>query len=139
MVFHEMDMAAGGESHPACRLWDTCVRWMRETFRRAQIDLRAGLSLHEIFVRAGLETPRMIMHARVEGGRGSETYATVAATVRTCLAMMGRCGIATAGEVGIETRAERLREEVTAASAVVVTPMFVGRGHALRRDGGPRA
>jgi hypothetical protein len=68
----------------------------------------------------------MTMHAPVEGGWKSDAYATLAATVRTCLPMMELSGVATTSEVGIEALAERLRDEVVSLNAVVVTPMFVG-------------
>jgi hypothetical protein len=64
--------------------------------------------------------------ARVEGGSDSPVYAYVAQTTRTLLPLMERTGVATAAEVGVDTLAARLREEVVAADAVVVPPPLIG-------------
>ena len=53
-------------------------------------------------------------------------YAYVAQTTRTLLPLMERTGVATAAEVGVDTLAARLREEVVAADAVVVPPPLIG-------------
>ena len=45
---------------------------------------------------------------------------------RTLLPLMERTGLATAAEVGLDTLAARLREEVVAADATVVPPPLIG-------------
>jgi hypothetical protein len=62
----------------------------------------------------------------VESGPDPPVYAYVAQTTRTLLPLMERTGMATAAEVGLETLAARLREEIVAADATVVTPPLIG-------------
>jgi hypothetical protein len=56
----------------------------------------------------------------VESGPDSAVYAYVKQVTRTLLPLMERTGLATAAEVGLDTLAARLLEEVVAADATVV-------------------
>ena len=62
----------------------------------------------------------------MESGPDSPVYAWVAQTTRTLLPLMERAGVATAAEVGLDTLADRLREEIVAADATVVPPPLIG-------------
>lgn len=121
----EMDLS-GTTSEPYCELVDATGRRIVETFTRAGIDPRAGLKLRRVFQAAGLPAPRMIQGARVEGGPDSPVYDYMAQTTRTLLPLIERTGVATAAEVGIETLAARLRQEVLDQDAVVVPPPLIG-------------
>ena len=55
-------------SAPTCPLVGTTGDRIRQTFARAGLDYRAGLSLGRTFVAAGLPVPTMLQMARVEGG-----------------------------------------------------------------------
>jgi hypothetical protein len=50
----------------------------------------------------------------------------LAETARTLLPLMERTGVAGAAEVGVDTLAARLREEVVALDATVVPPPLIG-------------
>lgn len=125
MVFQEMDLA-GSISDPPCPLFDTTLDRVRETLRRIGADHRVGLKLPRVFAAAGLPIPRMILGARVEAGPDSPAYAQVVGIVRTLLAPMAQTGVATAAEIDIDTLEERLRAEVTAAGATIVSPHYIG-------------
>ena len=125
VAFQEMDLA-GFTSEPYCPVLEEAGARIRETFARAGIDPRAGLKLRRHFRAAGLPEPRLIQGARVEGGPDSPVYAYVERITRTLLPLMARTGVATDTEVGIETLAARLREEVVAQDAVVVPPPLIG-------------
>lgn len=125
MVFQEMDLA-GSISDPPCPLFDTTLARVRETLRRVGADPRAGLKLPRMFAAAGLPIPRMMLGARVESGPDTSAYAQVVGVVRTLLTPMEQTGVATAAEVGIDTLEERLRAEVTAAGATIVSPHYIG-------------
>jgi SAM-dependent methyltransferase len=125
VAFQEMDMAAM-KSEPTCTLFETSAWRIMQTFARAGLDPSIGLKLWRIFQDAGLPAPRMIQGARVEGGPDSHAYAQVEQITQTLLPLMQRTGVATAEEVGIETLAARLRDEVVANQAVIVSPAMIG-------------
>ena len=62
------------------------------------------------------------------GDRIVQTFVRAGIDHRTGLklALMERTGVATAAEVGVDTLAARLREEVVAADATVVPPPLIG-------------
>jgi hypothetical protein len=75
---------------------------------------------------AGLPAPQTLQGARVESGPDSPIYDYVAQITRTLLPLTERTGVATATEVGPDTLADRLREEIVAADATVVPPPLIG-------------
>jgi len=125
IVFQEVVMSMS-HTEPACTLTRECRRWIHETFRQAGVDIDMGLKLFSTFRRAGLPGPEMVLGSRVEGGPDSPVYRYLAQTVRSLLPMMERYGVASAEEVMVESFADRLQAEVTAAEAILVTPCLVG-------------
>ncbi len=125
IAFQEMDMT-GVKSLPRVPLFQKHTEWIIETFRRGGTEAEMGLKLYSTFLNAGLAAPRMILGARVEGGRDSEGFEILTQTTRSLLPMMEKFGIATPEEVGVETMAERLRDAVTAAGSAVVLPHLIG-------------
>jgi SAM-dependent methyltransferase len=125
VAFQEMDMAAM-KSEPTCDLFETSSWRIQQTFARAGLDPNMGLKLWRIFQDAGLPAPQMIQGARVEGGLDSPVYAEMRQITQTLLPLMQRTGVATAEEVGLETLAVRLRDEVVANKAVIVSPPLIG-------------
>jgi SAM-dependent methyltransferase len=125
VAFQEMDMGAV-VCEPDCALFTTSGDRIVQTFALAGIDYRTGLKLARIFRGAGLPAPQTLQGARLESGPDSPLYAWVAQTTRTLLPLMERTGVATATEVGLDTLAARLREEIVAADATVVTPPLIG-------------
>jgi hypothetical protein len=125
VAFQELDID-GAKSEPRCPVFETAVRRIRETFIRAGSDPRTGLKLGRMFQEAGLPAPQMILGARVETGPDSPIYDQVAQVTRSLLALMERTGIATADEIGIDSLADRVREEALALNATLVSPALVG-------------
>jgi hypothetical protein len=60
----------------------------------------------------------------VGGGPLWGGYEFAAGTVRTLLSLMEKFGIATAEEVGVETLAARLREDMVASGGVCKPPRW---------------
>jgi hypothetical protein len=79
-----------------------------------------------VFHDAGLPAPTLRVDTLVMTGPDSPMYQFVAHHVRSVLPFIERLGIATAQEVGIETLAQRLRDEVVAARGVFLWPPLVG-------------
>jgi len=125
VVFHELD-TTGVKSEPVCDLFETSIERICQTLTRAGADIRTGLKLAQIFQEAGLPRPQMIQGTRVENGPNSDAYNVVAQLTRTLLPLMERTGVATVAEVGIDTLADRLREESVASNATLVFPPFIG-------------
>jgi len=125
VVFHELD-TSGSKSEPVCDLFETTVDRINQAFIRAGADVQTGLKLSRIFQEAGLPRPQMIQGARVENGPDSQAYNVVTQLTRTLLPLMERAGVSTAAEVGIDTLADRLREEAVSINATWVSPAFIG-------------
>lgn len=125
LIFQEMDLT-GAVSHPRCPLYDQTLGRVRETLRRIGADVRIGLALPQLFRAAGLPTPRMIMGARVASGPDPAAIAQVVGITRTLLEPMRLTGVATPDEVDIDTLAQRLRAQLEATGATIVSPHFIG-------------
>ncbi|MGE0006605.1 MAG: class I SAM-dependent methyltransferase [Parvibaculaceae bacterium] len=120
VVFQELATAAG--SAPETPLLHQCKYWITETLERAGVETDMGPKLYATFLAAGLPAPKMICSGRVEGGGQSPVYDYLAETVRSLLPVMERLGVACAASVGVDTLAERLREEALAHTACVMLP-----------------
>ncbi len=125
VVFQEMDITTT-RSVPLVPLYETARLWIAETFRRGGVELDMGSRLFPTFRRAGLPAPQLLLRGRIEGAPDSPAYAYVAQTVRSLLPMAERLGVVTAAEVQIDTLADRIRDEVIGAEAVVVLPTLIG-------------
>jgi hypothetical protein len=126
VAFQEADMKDGVYSEPVCPLYETAIQRIAQTFTGIGAEARTGSRLAQIFEEAGLPTPRMILHARVERGPDSLLYQFVAQMTRVMLPLMQRIGVATPDEVGVETLAERMCAEAVARKATLVVPGFIG-------------
>jgi ubiquinone/menaquinone biosynthesis C-methylase UbiE len=126
VAFQEADMKDGVYSEPICPVYEVMIQRVTQTFIRLGTDPRIGSRLAQIFEEAGLPTPRMILHARLERGPDSTLYQFGAQMTRVMLPLMQRTGVATAEEVGVETLAERLRAEAVASNATLVVPAWIG-------------
>jgi SAM-dependent methyltransferase len=125
VAFQELSMD-GVDSEPICPLFETAAQRIRETFLRAGSDPRTGLKLPRIFGEAGLPAPRVILGARVESEPDSPIFNQVAEITRSLQPLMERLGVATAAEIGIDTLADRIREETLALNATLVSPSLIG-------------
>jgi SAM-dependent methyltransferase len=110
---------------PPTPLWEEALGWIATALERAGVETEMGFKLRGAFVEAGLPEPRMELNAPVGGGPLWGGYEFAAGTVRTLLPLLERFGIATAEEVGVETLAERLREEMVASGGVGKPPEMV--------------
>jgi len=125
VVFHEFDMERA-ESHPPCATWDAAMQRLIDVFRHLRAEPRMGLKLSSTFAAAGLPAPEMILAARVESGAVTVPLEQVAGLTRTLLPVMLASGIASAEEVGIDTLVTRMRAEVAACGATLLSPAFIG-------------
>jgi SAM-dependent methyltransferase len=103
------------------RMWS----WILEVYRRKGMDLHMGLRLHRVFLDAGLPAPTMHLDAAVGGGPQWPGFAYMAELVRTLLPLITQLGVATEGDVDIDTLADRLRREVGETGDAATTWSFI--------------
>jgi hypothetical protein len=126
MVFHEPDWSFV-RSEPVVPTYDRCCRWVIEAFARAGTTTNMSARLHRAFVSAGLGPPTMRMHTHIGDAVGAAEWLRVAADLAIVLApTIEQHGIATAAEIGGDTLAERLIQEVRAGGGIVVGRAEVG-------------
>jgi ubiquinone/menaquinone biosynthesis C-methylase UbiE len=125
LLYFQEFCPAGTGAVPPVPLYDEVVRVINETFARAKIDLYIGMRLGSLYQAAGLPPPTMLGMARVETGPDSPIYTYLAETVRSLLPLAERVGVTTAEEIGIETLAERLRQQAVASHSVLHGPELV--------------
>ena len=125
VVFQEMDMRAA-RSSPPVPLYEIAIGWIRETFARVGVELDMGSRLYPTYRRAGLPPPELLLRGRIEAAADSQAYAYVADTVRSLLPMAERLGVVSPRDVDIDTLADRLRDDVVRANAVVTLPLLIG-------------
>jgi len=124
-MFQEIEMSMA-RAVPYSAIYETCRDWIRETVRRAGFETDMGSRLFATFCEGGLSEPKMILHARVEGGAGSSGYEYVAETIRSLLPMMERLGVATPDEVQVDTLSSRLETEISTGGGVMILPALIG-------------
>lgn len=113
-------------TRPELPLWTQAWLWLIETVARAGVPAEAGFGLHQVLVDAGLPAPTMRLESLVESGPDAASPDWFAESLRSMLPLAEQLGVASAGEVDVDTLADRLRAEAVAAGAVVKAPDVVG-------------
>ena len=86
-----------------------------------------GAKLASAFIDAGLPAPSMRLEALIGGGTNSLDAARIVADLAgTMLPEMERLGVVTAAEMGGETLLERMIQEATSTSSVLVGKSEIG-------------
>jgi hypothetical protein len=111
---------------PPVPLLRQCRRWIVDAIEGSGFETEMGDKLFGTFLAAGLPAPQMVALGRAEGGPHSIVYDYIAETLRSLLPALERAGIATPADVGIDTLADRLRDEALAREAWVMPPPFIG-------------
>jgi hypothetical protein len=121
-AFYEADMGSAVASHPISPLHQWLGRCSSETFARGGVELAMGTKLHQVFLAAGLEAPRMCTDTLI-GGESDWVERFVSACgagmLRSIMPLILQYGVATEGEIAIETFDRRYREEVLSQGSVI--------------------
>lgn len=125
IAFQEADWT-GCRSSPEAPTWSHCVRWATEAFRRSGGDTLMGLKLPATYIAAGFPSPALSLHAGIAAGPNHPLYTIVAETIRSLLPVVEQVGLATAGEVEIETLARRLSDEMVATQGTAIWFSLIG-------------
>lgn len=115
-------VAESALARPSTPVWEKMWGWMRAVVREVGLDPATGYNLRRTFLNAGLPEPEMNLCSPVGGGPDWPGYDYAAESLRSMLPLILKLGIATEGEVEIETLARRLRAETVAADGVVKAP-----------------
>jgi ubiquinone/menaquinone biosynthesis C-methylase UbiE len=111
---------------PGSELFDSVRSWIATTLKAGGAEPRMGSKLLQTFLAAGLPRPTMIAACRVESGPDSYIYAHHAQIVRSLMPLGERLGTINAEEVGIDTLADRLRQEAAQLEQVTFESRLVG-------------
>ena len=126
LVFHELDWN-GARSHPPVPTYDRCCQWIVKTLAQSRADPCMGAKLAAIMTSAGLPAATLHLESLASAGTDSAELATFTADLaRTLLPEMLRLGIATAEEVGIDTLAARIRQEMIASTSTIIGRAEIG-------------
>jgi SAM-dependent methyltransferase len=126
IVFQENDWA-GLASFPPVPTFDRACQWASATMRRHGTETHMGTKLHGTFVGAGLGSPTMRLEAPVGGTPANLKWLKrFRELIATLLPEMERLGVATAGQVGIETLVERISDEAARTNSVIIGHFSVG-------------
>ena len=97
-----------------------------------------GTKLHQVFLSAGLPSPRLTMDTLIGGGREwLERFVSAfgASHLRSLLPQIMEYGIATEDEIGIETFDQRFLEELLRHESVIQHFQCVGASARKRAAG----
>jgi hypothetical protein len=123
VIFQEPDMS-WAKSVPQSPTVEKAAGWMREVFRHSGADSEIGPKLLGIFKAAGLPEPEMRVDGLIYGSMGAGPK-LLADTIRAILPAVEQIGLATAGEVDIDTLEDRMRAELAAADSTMSSPLLI--------------
>jgi SAM-dependent methyltransferase len=119
----EVDIAAA-RSVPATPLVSQAIAWIVEALAKGGIPSSLGPRLWAILREAGLRPLGMIGIQPHFGPDDPAAVALLAGVIRTVAPLIEHTGVATAQEIGVETLAQRLRDELQENSAVFAHPIL---------------
>jgi cyclopropane fatty-acyl-phospholipid synthase-like methyltransferase len=121
----EADLATA-RSLPAIPLVSQATAWLVEAFAKGGIQPSLGARLWAIHREAGLRPLGMIGIQPDFAPGDPAAVALLAGIIRTSAPLIERTGVATAAEIGAETFAQRLKDDLQANSAVLALPILLG-------------
>ena len=125
VVFQENDWA-GLASFPPVPTFDQVCQWASTTMRRHGTETHMGAKLHGTFVGAGLELPTMRLEAPVGTPANLAWLQRFRELIATLVPEMERLGVATAGQVDIETLVERISNEAARTNSIIIGVFSIG-------------
>lgn len=128
-AFYEANMGSTVMSYPVSPLHQTYGRWITAAFAHAGVEMAMGTKLHEVFLAAGLQGPRLSTDALIGGGaqwieRFVATFGS--SLLQSLIPQILQSGVATREEIAIETFDQRYREELLKQGSVVQWFSHVG-------------
>jgi cyclopropane fatty-acyl-phospholipid synthase-like methyltransferase len=112
-------------SLPATPLVSQVIAWFVQALAKGGMPPALGTRLWAILGEAGLRPQGMIGIQPHFGPDDPAAAALLAGIIRTAAPLIERTGVATAQEIGVETLAQRLRDELQQNSAVFAHPILL--------------
>lgn len=126
VLFHEPDWQSA-RSIPPVPIYESCCRWIQQTFARAGTATNMAGRLYRTLVGAGLSDPTMRMQAFIGGGAQCANYLqAVADLVGSMLPSMVQQGVASAAEVDYATLAARMQQEAISRECLIIGRSEIG-------------
>ena len=116
--------------HPHTPLMNQLIEWILDVFEHSGAHLDMGIGLYRAFVDAGLPPPEMHFQSPIGAAETWAGYRYMATIFQSLLPLLEKYGLATSEQVGIDTLAERLRQEVLASKRPFFLPLHV-TAHAM--------
>jgi SAM-dependent methyltransferase len=132
VAFQEMEMRSA-RGYPDAPLFQRCIDLYATAIERAGFESGMGGKLFAAFKSAGLPLPQMIAASRIEGGLDFPGYDLMAANIRTMLPLLVRLKVVTAAEVGLDTLAQRLRQEAVDGGRCLMFPLLISAWSRARK------
>lgn len=123
---HMSALVGAVHSCPHSPTYDRIVGWLVDVIQAAGAHTDMGLRLRQVFVDAGLPSPRLWLQAKVEGGPDAAIYRYIVDSLRSMLPLAERYGIAKLSEQEVDALERQLKEEVVTNGGVLTSPMLVG-------------
>ena len=117
--------------HPNTPLMNQLITWILDVFAHSGAHLDMGIGLYRAFVDAGLPPPTMHLESPIGAAKTWAGYRYMATIFQSLLPLLEKYGLATAEQVGVDTLAARIRQEVIASKRPFFLPLHVTAYSAL--------
>ncbi|RKU13200.1 hypothetical protein C6503_15905 [Candidatus Poribacteria bacterium] len=111
--------------HPDTPLMNQLITWILAVFEHSGAHLDKGIGLYQVFVDAGLPPPTMHLESPIGAEKMWAGYRYMATIFQSLLPLLEKYGLATAEQVGVDTLASRIRQEVIASKRPFFLPLHV--------------
>ena len=114
-----------GFRHPDTPLMNQLITWILAVFEHSGAHLDKGIGLYQVFVDAGLPPPMMHFEAPIGAEKTWAGYRYMATIFQSLLPLLEKYGLATAEQIGVNTLASRIRQEIIASKRPFFLPLHV--------------
>ncbi len=111
--------------HPDTPLMNQLIGWILDVFAHSGAHLDMGIGLYRAFVEAGLPPPTMHLESPIGAAKTWVGYRYMATIFESLLPLLKKYDLATAEEVGVDTLATRIRQEVNTSKRPFFLPLHV--------------
>ena len=111
--------------HPDTPLMNQLITWILDVFAHSGAHLNMGIGLYQAFVNAGLPPPMMHLESPIGAEKTWAGYRYMATIFQSLLPLLEKYGLATAEQVGVDTLAARIRQEVLTSKRPFFLPLHV--------------
>ena len=116
--------------HPDTPLINQLIAWILDVFEHSGAHLDMGIGLYRTFVDAGLPPPAMHLESPIGAAEAWAGYRYMVTIFQSLLPLLEKYRLATAEQVGLDTLAARLRQEMLASKRPFLLPLHV-TAHAM--------